>query len=225
MRAIYGDEAEVSLWYDGQYYPIFCASDFSFNYRQDVLLGTSRTTGIARVKRLRGLYEFSVSLNGLTKIDNTDGQISFFWLLQQATGEQQIKIAFEDEDGNTKNITCDVIIPEMSIGGNVTSFLSASVVFEGSGTYTIDDTDPPTAGDEFPLWLPTVAGETSVTHADLGGATILLVGRETMGYTKTTGTPSGRQFKYTDNTTSGTIEFDPNVPFESGEVVYVLYRG
>lgn len=69
-------------------------------------------------------------------------------------------------------------------------------------------------------------GENSVTHADLNGITEILACliEEGGSYKPVTGTPEGREVKYTNGAGDGTIEFDPEIEFGSGTQVHLIYK-
>lgn len=70
------------------------------------------------------------------------------------------------------------------------------------------------------IWLTTNAGDFTVSSNTLIGKTILGVEREGIGYTLVIGTPVNRQVSFSGNT----LTFDSSITFNSGEIVYVLYK-
>jgi predicted secreted protein len=230
MQPIHGKDVLVSLKIDEIFRPVLCATDMSFNCTQELVLATSADTGKWRKKRLRGLSEWSVSVNGLSKIGNNDGQVSFFYLLQENIRgtEQIIQMMFEDEDGNTQVLEGTVVIPSLSINGNVNSFADASVLFEGAGS--VDIVEPVSdvesgvceelESDTFTL----AEGATFVSGVgqegkSFAGKEILEVDREGSQYDYADGSPGNRQYAY-----NGT-----NISFESagnpgGETVFVMWK-
>jgi|GEM_PF-4521371 len=229
MTPIFGYDAVVSLIVDAVAYPIFCATDMALRVKQDVVLATTASSGIARHKRLRGLYEWSVTTSGLTKINNSDGQISFFYLLQESVRgvQQTIQIDFSDAEGNDHSISGTVIIPELGINGPATDWSTADITFEGTGEFSMAAVDPPEPAaceQEDTLYIDAVAGQTSVHHdlLEQDGVVILSVARTGDTLYATNGTPGSLQFLA--DLPNGDIHIDPTVPFNSGEWVAVEYK-
>lgn len=229
MIPIWGYDVIVSLKVVDTYYPVFCATDMEFRMKQDVVLATSASTGSYRQKRLRGLCEWSVTTSGLTKIDNSDGQISFFYLLQESIRGSQldIKIDFTDEDSNEQSLSGAVIIPDLSINGPASDWSNASVTFEGTGAISMVPVDPPVPQDceqEDTLYIDCVADASSVHHALLQqtGVVILAVARTGAVHYETTGTPGDLEFQ--TDLPNGDIHFDPTNTFNAGEWIAVEYK-
>lgn len=229
MEPIFGTDVLVSIKVDDTFYPVLCAVDMTLSTRQEVVLATSADTGIWRRKRLRRLSEWSLSVSGLTKIDNTDGQISYFYLLQENVRgtEQTIQVLFEDADGNTKVIEGDVIIPEISINASVGAFSDVNVTFEGAGSFTIADTPEPISSVCLEIYSDTwTMDEGENTINGLGqegrsfeGKEILKVSVEGVQYDYTSGVPGNREFGY-DGTE---ISVENNAP-EGGQKVHVIWK-
>lgn len=229
MTPIWGYDAVVSLIVDSVPYPVFCSTDMEFRLKQDVVLATTASTGSYRQKRLRGLCEWSITTSGLTKIDNSDGQISFFYLLQEAIrGQvQKIQIDFTDAEGNDQTIAGSVIIPDLSINSPASDWSSASVTFEGSGAISMIPVEPPVPSEceqEDTLYIDAVENETSVHHdlLEQAGVVILAVARTGAVHHQTSGTPSGIEFQ--TDLPNGDIHFDPTNPFGTNEWVAVEYK-
>lgn len=227
MKVLTGKQGVVSIRIDGVFVPVFCATDFSYQYDHEEILTTSRNSGTS-VDRETRLHDWSITVSGLTKVDNSDGQISFFWLLTQSIRgtKQTIRIRYTDADGNVKNITGTVLIKQGQIASAVSGFSVASQTFPGCGEPEFDELPGIAPTDLFKLYLSTTPGAFEVSDNDLGGATeIMLVGREDgMGFKEVAGTPIGRQFRFTDSTTYGTITFDSSLVFNPGEIVYIQYK-
>jgi hypothetical protein len=203
----------------------------TFSCRQEVLLATSVDSGNWRYKKLRNISEWNVSVSGLTKIDNTDGQVSFFYLLQQNIrgSEQIIQIMFEDSNGNIQVLEGTVLIPELSINANVGSFADATISFEGTGpveiTEPVSDVESDICEDLVSDTWDVVATETSISGAgqegkSFAGKEILEVDRSGMVHSYTSGIPGNMEYAY-----NGTeISFDPTNPFNDGETIFVLWK-
>lgn len=224
MEPIHGKDTLVSLLIDAEFIPILCAVDMTFTCTQDVVLATTVDSGKWRRKKLRGLSDWNVSVSGLTKIDNFDGQVSFFYLLQENIrgSEQTIQMMFTDADNNTQVIEGNVIIPEISFNGNVNSFGDISVLFEGTGEITIENPVSDVESDVCEDWMSDtfvlLEGETSVTGS-FAGKEILEVDLEGTQYDYTAGSPGNREYTY-----NGTyIEFEIAAP-EFGQRVFVIWK-
>jgi len=231
MEPIHGKDILLSIKIDDEFIPVLCAIDMTFTCSQEVILATTVDTGIWRRKRLRNLSEWSVQVAGLSKIDNTDGQASFFYLLQGNIrgSEQIIQIMFEDADGNTQVLEGTVIIPQLSINANVNSFADASVSFEGTGS--VDISEPISDGGESDtcdelmsdIWI-LAEGEFAVSGlgADgksFAGKDILEVDREGTQFDYTTGSAGNREFVYDGTEVSFEYEGNPG-----GEKIFVLWK-
>lgn len=230
MEPIHGRDTLLSIQIDAEFYPVLCAVDMTFTCSQETILATSADTGIWRRKRLRNLSEWNVSVSGLTKIDNTDGQVSFFYLLQQNIrgSEQIIQIMFTDADGNTQVLEGTVIIPSLSINANVNSFDDATIVFEGAGEVTIQEAVSDVESDICDELLSdtwTMAeGENSISGLSpngksFAGKEILEVDVEGTQYDYTAGTVGNRQYGY--NGTDISVEIAAP---EFGQKVFVLWK-
>lgn len=230
MEPIHGNDILLSIQVGTEFFPVLCATDMTFQCSQDVVLATTVGTGIWRRKRLRNLSEWSVSVTGLSKIDNTDGQVSFFYLLQENIrgAEQVIQILF-DVDGDTQVLEGVVIIPDLSINGNVSSFADVNATFLGTGEVTIQEA---VSGVESGIceelvsdtWL-TTEGTALISGVgnegrSFAGMEILQVDREGIQHDYTTGTPGNRQYGYD----GVQILFDSTNPFNAGETVFVLWK-
>lgn len=230
MEPIHGNDILLSIKVGTEFFPVLCATDMTFQCSQDVVLATTVGTGIWRRKRLRNLSEWSVSITGLSKIDNTDGQVSFFYLLQENIrgAEQTIQILF-DVDGDTQVLEGIVIIPDLSINGNVSSFADVNATFLGAGEVTIQEA---VSGVESGICEELVSDTWATTEGlnsisgpgnegrSFAGMEILQVDREGIQHDFTSGTPGNRQFTY-DGTL---ISFDSTNPFNAGETVFVLWK-
>lgn len=230
MEPIHGRDILLSILIETEFYPVLCAVDMTFSCSQQVLLATSVDTGVWRKKRLRNLSEWGVSISGLTKIDNTDGQVSFFYLLQQNIRgtEQVIQIMFTDADGNVQVLEGTVLIPDLSINGNVNSFADATVTFEGTGpveiTEPVSDVESGVC-EELVSDVWTLAEGATVINGlgengeSFAGKEVLEVDREGLQYDYTGGAPGNREYAY--NGTNISFETAGN---EFNEKVFVLWK-
>ncbi|MGQ0739543.1 MAG: hypothetical protein ACT4OJ_10820 [Bacteroidota bacterium] len=226
MNVIKGKQAILSVYLDSTWSPVLCAVGVKFYFDHEEIMISSRNSG-KHAERMTRMMSWGFEVSGLTKADDTDGQKSFFWLAQASVrgSTQRMRIRFTDDDGNSQDVYGDVLIRQGAIDSVVGGFSVASHVFPGTGEPTIGVTIPGTPTNIFKLYLDTTEGAFEVSHANLGGLIdIKLVEREDGGYKEVVGVPNGRQFQYTDNITSGKLTFDSTIPFNAGEIVYIMYE-
>lgn len=226
MKVLTGRQGILKVRIDGVPYPVLCAISVRWWWDMEKLEKTDRNAGRWR-KYMTRLCDWGIELTGLTKVDNSDGQVAHFWLSQESIRgtEQFFVLEYTDEDSNQQTVSGYCLVQHGELTGAVEAFNVSSITLQGTGAYSTDPVDSPGGRTTYKLYLSTTEGAFEVSHADLGGADqILLVGREDAFYTETTGTPSGRQFKYTDLTSSGKLTFDSTIPFNAGEIVYVQFE-
>jgi hypothetical protein len=227
MKVLTGRNAKAYLRFDDdQFKPIFCGISISLSVEFEDVRVTTRTSGKWR-RRKSGLGDAGVTVTGLTKVDNSDGQVSWFYLNQAGVAGARvfIKIEYTDDDGNSQTVSGWVIVSRLNLDSGIPGFTTASVYLPFDGGYEMGAVEGLVPTDVFKLYLSTTEGAHTVSHADLGDIEeVLLVLREGRGYKEVTGTPIGAQFKFTDNTIDGIVAFDSSLPFNAGEVVYVEYK-
>jgi hypothetical protein len=224
MNVLKGRQAVLSIRIDGTYYPVLCAIAVTFEFEHEEILKTTVNSGKYRERTTR-LMDMTVQLTGLTKINNSDGQAGWFWLLQYAGTTQQARIRYADDDNTIVNVYADVVIRRGELQSLVGGFSTASLVLPVSGGYSTDAEPGFSLPELYKLYLATAEGAFEVSDPELGGATeIMLVLREDGGYKEVTGVPVGREFKFTDLTSIGKITFDSSLPFNAGEIVYVQFK-
>jgi hypothetical protein len=224
MNTIKGKNIVCSMDVGGTYYPIFCAKNAEFNVNQDEIETTSVNSGSSR-EYDPGMMNATLSMTGVTTLNNTNGRISPLYLMQQSIrrATQSLIINLTDDDGADVVIDFSAIITATGFTRDVASYSQCSVNFRVTGDINFDTViTPPAPSEVFSIYLSTTAGNTTVSDAALTGKEVLLVAREGSVYNETTGTPTGRYFKFTSGT--GTITFDSSIPFNTGEVVYVEYK-
>lgn len=222
-KPLKGKQAVLSIWKDDVWYPVLCGISCSLQSDVEEILKTTRTSGRFRERKGR-LIDWGINITGLTKVDNADGQIGFFWLLINAGTEQAIRLRFTDDDANVVNVYGNVLIKQSQLESLVGGFSTATHYFPGTGVYNTDASTGVALPVLHKLYLTGTEGAFIVSHASLGGATeIMLVIREDGSYTEVSGTPVGRQFRFTDHTTYGDIIFSSSLVFNAGEVIYVQY--
>lgn len=217
--------AEIDV--SGTYYPFFCCKTVEFNQTQELIEVTSVNSGASREYEA-GMSTATLSVSGVTVMDNTDGRISITYLIQEAVRRvaQSMRIRLTDDDGGTLQISFSAIITTNTLSRSFGSYSQSVTGFQITGTPTISVVVPAPvpAVVQDPLYLTVVAGATSVSDPLLTVATvvILAVEREGTGHTEVSGTPGNREFLFT--LAAGSISFDPTNPFNTGEVIYILYK-
>lgn len=224
MNTIKGKNIVCSLLSGSTYYPIFCGKSAEFNVNQDEIEVTSVNSGSSR-EYVPGMMNATLSMTGVTTLDNTNGRISVLYLMQQSIrrATHDVIITLTDDTGADVVISFNAIITATGFTRDVASYSQCSVNFRITGDVGFDTIiTPPVAENVYSFTLDCVEGEISVSDVLLAGVEILQVARTGITHNETTGTPVGRQFKYTSGT--GTITFDASIPFNSGEDVYIEWK-
>jgi tail tube protein len=223
MEPIHGKDALLSIKVGVDYLPALCATDFSYRVAQDVVLATAPGSGFWRQRRRRGISEWTVDLSGITKIDNTDGQASWFYMVQESVRGTivEIQLLYEDTLGNSVTIEGSAIIPDMILTASVQGFVEGTINFQGTGEPTMSTTPPvPESGVcavQESIVLTLAEGATSVTSALLttDNAQVLWVTRSGFGLIPIpSGTPLNDQFVV--NYATGAVTFATDNPGNAG---------
>lgn len=218
-----GKNVIVEMFAVDNYYPVFCAKSADFTLNQDMIETTSTNSGAAR-EFVAGMSDATLNVNGVTTSDNTGGRLSINYLLQQSVRRQaqRIRILMTDDNGDLFTLAFYALIQTTGFSRDVPSYSQSTISFKITGNLSTTTIPGPSVSTEEVLYLDCVAGQSSVTDSALIGATVLEVQRSGLGHDVTTGTPTGRQFLFND--ALGEISFDSTNPFNSGEVIYVLYK-
>ena len=121
--------------------PIFCGTDCTFSEEKEVIPASTITSNGWKEFRLRK-RSWKFDVEGLTKIDSTDGQVSYFDLITSTAAVQldNVAVSFSDVDGNTVTLEGSMYKPETSISGPVDDNAKATVQFIGFGRYLLNGT-------------------------------------------------------------------------------------
>lgn len=226
MRPVYGNDCLFSMKIDGVFYPLLCATDFTLNVDQDVLEATTKGgTGLSKEFKLRGLYEWDLSLNGITKVSNEDGQIAWFYVLQDSIRgtEREVQLLYNDEDGNVVEISGVVVIPNMQISSAIGDFANGSISFKGTGSFMLNsvisiESNLSVLCEVQPTITATLLEDaTTVTISQLTAenAQVLWVSREGTLFRIVNGTPGNREVSI--DYTTGVLSFrSPGAPDGEG---------
>lgn len=220
-------EADIGGWF-----PLFCAKTADFQANQNELEVTSIASSKDR-EFIPGMRDYTVNCTGVTTVDNTNGRVSLLYLLQGGVISNTFdwRMRFIDQEADTNTILFSAFLTSgnvsRALGG---AFSQSAITMRVTGGLTFStDIEPPTepiCEVQTPLYIDVVAGQTSVASAllEVTGVEILEVQRSGIGYDETVGTPGNREFKFTGGAGNGTVAFDTTNPFNSGEVIYVLYK-
>jgi hypothetical protein len=229
---IHGKDVVLEMLISGQYYPVLCATDCSFNRSIEFTDITGPDTGTFG-KILPLIESWAMNVSGLTKVEN-DLVLTFFYILQTGVRRQSatVRITFTDDAAASKQISGSVYFGNMSIAGGISDFATGDIEMRGDGAYSIGDTiDPPLASIDniFGDWWPTTGGQNYIDGASsewgytLEAKQILGVARSHQIYDViTSGTPTNYQCKH--NNITGVITFDTSIPFNAGETVWVIFK-
>lgn len=229
MNTVKSSNVIVEMDVSGLYYPIFCGKTAEFSQTQEVIEVTSVNSDVAREYEA-GMTTATLNITGITILDNTGGRISILYLVQESIRRavQTMRIRFIDDTGATLQIAFSALITNNTISRSVGTYSQAATSFIITGTPTLSAIIPPPGVQcvETPLYIDVVAGATSVSHASLQqtGVVILGVSRSGMVHNSTSGTPGNMEYKFTGGAGNGTVAFDPTNPFNSGEVIWILYK-
>lgn len=226
MTVLTGRQAKLYVRIDGVFKLLLCAINCSWYFRFEEVLITDRNAGRFRKRKSR-LCDWGFNVSGLTKVDNSDGQASHFWLAQEGVRgtEQYFKMEYTDQAGNVKQVSGNCVVMEAVLDSAISGFSTSTVNLPGSGAFVTDAVPGFAATNLYKLYLSTTPGAWTVSDNALGGAAeIMMVIRETRLYKQVAGTPVDKQVRFDDHTTYGTLTFDSTLPFNPGEIVYVQYK-
>lgn len=213
--------------------PILCGEDCTFRTTPEFVLTTGPTSGLFR-ERIKRREEWSMSVTGLTKIEN-NSSLTFFYMLSDSVRRTRhtVRITFTDEDGDSKQISGNVYIGQMDISGPASDYSRGSIELLGTGPFTVSEVEPPTpaVSEVFADYWTTTAGQAWIDGSSTGETDgtsytlqvtdeILAVTVENQKLYATTGTPTNAHYKF--NTTTAVLL--TSVMFDGSEKVYVLWR-
>lgn len=224
-NTVQGKNVIVSMFVGDAYYPVLCARSASLNINQDELETTSINSGHAREYEI-GLMNASLSVSGVTILNNLQGRISMLYLIQQSIRRQKflMKVTLTDNEGTPLVISFTTVMPSSVLGKEMNAYSSSSITFRITGDVSINTllTAPGSSGSIFSIYIAAVQGDTFVISATLIGKTILQVARSGDTLEKVSGTPGNNQWQFVSAT--GRINFDPNNVLNAGEIIFVEYQ-
>lgn len=230
MDVVRGDNVVCYRVIDGVEYEIGCGVSCQFTFTNEIIGKTTVNSGGFREKRVR-MSDWSGTVSGVVKTGSADSVLGPFYFLQEGVRRTEGDYVFKfiDDDDSLKTIECTGVIEEITMSGNVGEYASWDLNLTGTGGFEITTTSvpaPESADQVDSDWWSTTAGQTYISGSSynaksLAGKELLEVWREGVQYDIVTGTPSGRQCKFTSGT--GRVDFDTSLPFNSGETVFAIW--
>lgn len=207
------------------YYPVLCAQEYTYRCGVEFIEKTGPTSGGAR-QWARRLEEHISTVSGLTRIENDDNSLSFFYMLEVGIRreDQTFRIVFEDDESNDVTITGAGLIGDMNITSPVLDWSTCSLEIRWNDDPDITVVVPPgIAQVQDPLYLTLNAGALTVSDVLLTDPTVEIL-EVTLEGTQhdviLAGTVGNREVKFTNGT--GTLTFEYSEVVDRG--VYVLYQ-
>ena len=225
---VLGEDVIVYQLISGTYYPIGCATECSFRYKNELIYKTSVNSPGVREKVVR-ISDCNGSVSGLVKTTNVDSVVSIFWYLSQGVNRAvgTFKFEFTNQSGALRTIIMDAVVESIELRGSADpGFSEFDLNFEGTSPIEMDIVSPPAieSGSQINSETYTISGGNYyIEHADLLNVTIIEVDHEGIQFNETAGTPGNREFKYTPSIGGkGRIEFDPAICI-NGQKAFVIW--
>lgn len=230
---VHGQDVIVEKQEGSEWKAVYCAISCVFSYQNETLGYTDVNAGISKKRRVVQ-SDCSMSVSGVTTLYDDDVLSPFYFLDEGRSREEgTYRMVFtETETGGRRAIQFAGIVESVQLDGDVNEFSKCELSILPSGGFDIVEVETPTPvepeGVFSDWWVTTegahiVGGSSAVRGYSLVHKKILEVDREGTQYDIIlTGTPSGRQCKY--NELDGEIAFDPSLPFNNGETVFVLFE-
>lgn len=228
---VIGEDAVLQASIDGEFITIGCVTNHSFRFLNEIIGKTTATSGLFRKKRVR-ISDMSASVQGLVLAESEPERLSVFHFLQEAVrrGNIDLRFIYEDQAGSVMTVSASFVISSIEIAADVVGFAEYDMQLEGDGDFEMSMVEPPgevVCDEMFSDWWDVIAGTSSISGPGLhgrnfAGHNVLYVARSGMGVLNLvdTGTPGNGEAKYTGGSS---ITFDPNVPFNEGERVAVIW--
>ena len=234
-RLINGKNIVAEMLISGDYVAVLCAKDCTFNISQDVIEVTSINSGSTR-EYLPGMSSATLTIGGVSPIDNTEGKVSILYLMQQSVRQivQKWRITFTADDGTDIAATFDGVINTTDIARSGFSYNQSNVQVKVSGAIIMDVIiDPPVYNYDIlsDYWTTSFGvnyvglGGSSAINGYVIGATDTLLQVDVEGVQFdiiTSGTPGNRECKL--NNITFVLTFATDFIFDGTQRVYVMFK-
>lgn len=226
-KSILGSNGFAQIFITDSYYVLLCFKSMTLDIEDEEIEKTSINSGRAR-EYTTGLSSGTLSVSGVTTIENTATVVSALYMLQHRNEEHLIQLSYTSQDSTTKGISFSAILRRTTLSNDVTQWAQSSLEFRISGDIdTGAIIDPPVAPTIFSDYWDVTAGTKFVTGLSetvgktysLSGINLVAVYREGIEYDIVTSSPGNRQARYVSGTPS--VEFQIN--FEPGETVFIIF--
>lgn len=227
--AVEGQNVLIEFIKESEYVPYACAVSIDF-YRDKETIETSTVDSAGESEFEYGMGSWGATLNGVSHIvPNGATGITVFEMIQKQLNKDvaDLRITFEDGEGNLKVLTGRALLPHIGISAGSEGFSEDDVELKGTGVLTIDTEliDPVVNTSEVQkIEYTATGGEFTITDSALIGkakSEILHVHRDSIILEVIdVGTPTDRQVKIIAGT--GTLSFLSEL--NTDEFVLILYK-
>lgn len=225
----------------GVYYPVFCGKTMEFVQSQELIEVTSVNSATGREYE-PSMTTGTLSITGVSILDNADGRISLPYLMGAALrAVQNMRIRLTDDDATTLQISFQAIITTNTLSRAVGTYSNSAVSMTVTGGITVGSVTPP-APVEVNVYSDTwatVNGQSYVDGASLGispsavanGGAFTLGATDTLLEVKvegtefdliTSGAPGNRQCKF--NTSTFVVTFATDMIFDGTQKVFIEWK-
>lgn len=230
---VLGKNVIIELLVSGTYYPVFCGKNMEFVQQQELVEVTSINSAVAREYE-SGMTTASLSISGVTILDNTDSRIAITYLMQESIRRvaQTLRIRMIDDTGATIQIGFNALITSNTLSRTFGAYSQSSTALTVTGGISITPVTPPppaTVNVLSDYWIPTNGNNyldgTSVVNSYNLGATDTILGVAVEGTEFdliASGTVGNRQCKF--NTSTFIILFASDQIFDGTQRVFVLFK-
>lgn len=217
---VLGKNLLTQLFISGVWYPFFCGKTAQLVTNQDEIEVTHVNSGADR-EYVPGMSNYTISFDGVTVLDNSEGRICWEYISQAGTRRtiHSMRTLLTDQDGQQRAITYSAFLTSSTLDRDVTQWSQSAVAMRITGGLAYENPvtppTPPACEIEDTIYTVLAEAATSVTSALLIPAvgetiTILQVTRSGFTHYETVATPGNLQYQYDSGT--GTISFNPLNP-------------
>ena len=135
MAKIKGKDVLLEI-YDGGFTPLICATSCSINLTPELINKTTLSSGRWNEYAVRR-FDWSIDLAGVSQLTGTGYKFYQLFNTSNILAGFQIRMTFEDSDGNTVVFTGSVMLEDISAGGDASDFSLFEGTMKGTGAYNM----------------------------------------------------------------------------------------